>query len=265
MKIFMTITTLAAAAAFLSGCCNHPTQFLSTDAPEPIPVTAVQSSGKIVLDGKIDEKAWQEAAVYDLIYYDASYEQPPRERARVLAQKFEGGKARILYDKDYVYVATEFEDKDVLGYAPNQQMRLHNQGDIVELFLGPTDAMHFWEIQVAPNGKTACFYYLTTDMPSVTELTFQTQLPAGLKSAVAIDGKLNEHKKWDKSWTAEIRIPRKMFADAGSPFAAGKPWTLRFGRWNASHNLYTMQKSYYPEQPYCRYFQRQYFAPLVIK
>ena len=56
MKIFLTITTLA-AAAFMSGCCNHPTQFLATDAPEPIPVTAVQSSGKIVLDGKIDEKA----------------------------------------------------------------------------------------------------------------------------------------------------------------------------------------------------------------
>lgn len=264
MKIFLTITSLA-AAAFMSGCCNHPTQFLATDAPEPIPVTAVQSSGKIVLDGKIDEKAWQEAAVYDLIYYDASYEQPPRERARVLAQKFEGGKARILYDKDYVYVATEFEDKDVMGYAPNQQMRLHNQGDIVELFLGPVDAMHFWEIQVAPNGKTACFYYLTTDMPSVTELTLQTQLPAGLKSAVAINGKLNDQKSWDKSWTAEIRIPRKMFAEAGSLFEPGKQWTLRFGRWNASHNLYSVQKSYYPEQPYCRYFQRQYFAPLVIK
>ena len=261
MKKFLTMAGVTAAAAILSGCCFTQPEY----DPSAEPITVNQSSGKISIDGKINEKAWQSAAVYDLKFYNGTFELPPLEKARVLAEPFSPGQVRLLYDKDYVYVAAKFTDKDIIGLAPGNQMRLQMHGDILELFFHPENAMHFWEFHAAPNGRCAAFYYLTGDMASVTELTGTTRLPRGMKCAAAVDGKINDQKTDDKAWSVELQIPRQIFAKAGTPFAPGKAWRIRLGRWNASHNLYSVQKSYFPEQPYNRSLQRQYFAPVVIK
>lgn len=264
MNKFFVMTGMA-AAALLTGCfCNTPS-CIPTDLPKPPEIAIHKSTGAIKVDGRIDEKAWQKAPVYDLVLYDAAFEQPKREYERIHADKFEGGKMRILYDKDYVYVCGEFVDKDIMAYATANQTRLHNQGDIIELHFAPADAQHFWEIQAAPNNMCASFFYITGDMWSITELTGETKLPKGMISAAVVNGKLNDQKTEDKSWSVEVRIPRKMFADAGTPFAPGKPWLVRLGRRNVSHNLYTLQRGYFPEQPSNRFLQRQYFSPAVFK
>lgn len=265
MNKFLVFTGMAAAAVLLTGCFCNTQDYVPTEIENVPEITVRQSSGAINIDGKLDEKAWQQAAVYDLVYYDNSLDQPKREHLRVNADKFEGGKVRMLYDKDYIYIAGEFADKDIIGYATANQTRLHNQGDIMEIHLCPADAVRFWEIQLAPNDLCAAFFYITGDMWSITELSGVTALPQGMKSAAVVNGKLNDHKKADKSWSVEVRIPRKMFAEAGSPFAPGKPWLVRLGRRNVSHNLYTLQRGYYPAQPFNRFLQRQYFAPVVFK
>ena len=229
MKKILTVAGVTATAAILSGCCF--TQLKYDPAAEPIVVN--QSSGKISIDGKINEKAWQSAAVYDLKFYNGTFELPPLEKARVLAEPFSPGQVRLLYDKDYVYVAAKFTDKDIIGLASSDQMRLHMHGDILELFFYPENAMHFWEFHAAPNGRCAAFYYLTGDMASVTELTGTASLPRGMKCAATVDGKINDQKTEDKAWSVELQIPRQIFANGGTPFAPGRAWRIRLGRWNA--------------------------------
>ena len=260
MKKLLTAAVLA-IMAILSGCHTGTVQY----DPSARPIEIKKCSGKINIDGKINEKAWADAAVYDLKLYDGTFELPPLEKARVQAEKFAPGQVRLLYDRNYVYVSATFCDKDIIGLAPADQMRLHMHGDLLELFFHPENAMHFWEFHAAPNSRSAAFYFLTGDMLSLTELTGQTKLPQGLKCAATLKGKINNQKKADKSWTVEMQIPRQIFAAAGTPFAPGQKWRIRLGRWNASHNLYAVQKSYFPEQPYNRALQRQYFAPVVFK
>ena len=156
-------------------------------------------------------------------------------------------------------------DEDIIGMAPADQMRLNMHGDLLELFFHPENAMHFWEFHAAPNSRSAAFYFLTGDMLSLTELTGQTKLPDGLKCAATVDGKINDQKTEDKAWMVEMQIPRRIFAAEGTPFEPNQKWRIRLGRWNTSHNLYAVQKSYFPEQPYNRALQRQYFAPAVFK
>ena len=261
MKKFLTMAGVTAAAAILSGCCF--TQFEYDPSAEPIAIK--KCSSPITIDGKLNEKAWADAAVHDLKFYNGTFELPPLEKARVLAEPFTPGQVRLLYDKDHVYVAAKFTDKDIIALAPADQMRLHMHGDMLELFFHPANAMHFWEFHAAPNGRCAAFYYLTGDMASVTELTGQTKLPDGLKCAATVDGKINDQKTEDKAWMVEMQIPRRIFAAESTPFEPNQKWRIRLGRWNTSHNLYAVQKSYFPEQPYNRALQRQYFAPAVFK
>ena len=74
-------------------------------AQPPVPRYEVyRATGRIVIDGKPDEKAWQAAPAIEFIF--------PWESQTGAKQKTT---ARLLWDDDHLYIAYECEDTDIVA------------------------------------------------------------------------------------------------------------------------------------------------------
>src|SRR4051794_30106494 len=95
-------------------------------AQPPVPQYQVQrAASRIVIDGRADEKAWEAAAPIELMY--------PWKFQTGVHQKTT---ARLLWDDDYLYVAYECQDSDIVALRTERDDPTYLD-DAVEIFINP--------------------------------------------------------------------------------------------------------------------------------
>src|ERR1700687_4539106 len=95
------------------------------------------AGGKIKIDGKTDEIAWEKAQVIDS--FQVSWQnRKPRTST----------KARLLWDDEYLYFTAEMEDSDLYADITERNgMTWYN--DVFELFFKPSaEKLPYYEFQV---------------------------------------------------------------------------------------------------------------------
>ncbi|MHB8417867.1 MAG: carbohydrate-binding family 9-like protein [Myxococcales bacterium] len=158
-----------------------------------LPVYKVpRAKGRITIDGKLDEPDWARA---------------PSTGAFV--RSMDGGptkyrtEAKLLWDDQFLYVAFTCQDEDVWTSYTRHDDPLYNQ-EVVEIFIDADgDGRTYNELEISPANVTfdADFAERRKDLDRA--VTWES----GMKSAVTVDGTLNDPSDVDRGWVAEAAIP----------------------------------------------------------
>ena len=183
---FRPIIWLVWAAAVIPGCCHH-----TGDDGAAI---AVRANVPIVVDGHLDESAWQHATPYFLKYHDGSIDVKIREIKTCV---------RLLWDEQNLYVAFSCRDDDVFAYLEKRDATVFWE-DCCEIVIAPEKKTEYYEFTVNANGALydACNFF---DHYNV--LHSESKFNAAVDIATSVDGTINNNSDKDHGWIVEMAIP----------------------------------------------------------
>jgi len=190
-------------------------------AAEPEHYECVRAKGPIVVDGKINERAWG-AAPWSGWFVDIEGASKPKPRFRT--------RVKMLWDDTYFYIAAELEEPDVWATLTKHDSVIFHDNDF-EVFLNPTgDTQNYFEFEINAL-NTGWDLFLNKPYRHGGKADNSWEIP-GLKTAVAIDGTLNNPSDRDRGWTVEIALPWEAFRErsgVGRP-KNGDEWRVNFSR-----------------------------------
>lgn len=187
------------------------------------------SASSVNVDGKLDDAAWQKAAWTDwFVDIEGSAKPAPRFRTRV----------KMLWDDTYFYVAAELEEPHVWGKLTKHDSVIFHDNDF-EVFIDPDgDTNEYYEFEMNAL-NTGWDLFLTKPYRHGGKAHNEWEIP-GLKTAVHIDGTLNNSKDTDRGWTLEIAFPWKAlkeYAHKSAPPNDGDEWRVNFSRVEWKHRI----------------------------
>jgi Carbohydrate family 9 binding domain-like len=153
------------------------------------------------IDGKLDDPAWRSAPwTTDFVDIEGSAKPHPPLRTRI----------KLLWDDDNLYIAAELQEPDVKATLTKHDSIIYQDNDF-ELFLKPlADATGYFEFEINAL-NTSWDLYLNKPYDAGGKPDSSWDIP-GLKTAVAIQGTLNQSTDKDRGWTVEIAIPWTAYA-----------------------------------------------------
>jgi hypothetical protein len=191
-------------------------------AAEPKGYVCGRAAGPIQIDGRLDEPAWQ-AAPWTDPFVDIEGDQKPLPRFRT--------RAKMLWDDRFFYIAAEMEEPHVWATITKHDEVIFHDNDF-EVFLDPDGDNHeYYELEINANNAEWDLFLkkpYRDGGPAVNEW----EIP-GLKTAVHIDGTLNDPTDTDRGWSVELAIPWSVlgeFAHRPSPPRDGDQWRVNFSR-----------------------------------
>jgi hypothetical protein len=183
----------------------------------------------IVIDGRVDEKAWQ-AVPWTDAFVDIEGDLKPLPRFQT--------RAKMLWDDTYFYVAAHLEEPHIWGTLTKHDAVIFQDNDF-EIFIDPDGDNHeYYEIEINA---------LNTEWDLFLKKPYRDDGPAlnaweipGLKTAVHVEGTLNDPSDQDKFWSVEFAIPWKVLAEYAhrpAPPRDGDQWRVNFSRVEWRHTV----------------------------
>jgi hypothetical protein len=180
-----------------------------------------RAGGTVKIDGRLDESTWTKAAwtnaFIDIVGPEGV---KPRFQTRV----------KMLWDDEYLYIGAEMEEPDVWATLTAHDSVIFRDNDF-EVFLNPTgDALKYFEFEINAL-NTGWDLFLPKSYSKGGKADNSWEMP-GYKSAVAIDGTINDPRDRDKGWSVELALPWSSFMERsgkGRP-AEGDSWRVNFSR-----------------------------------
>ena len=191
--------------------------------PRPRHYRAERVSAPLVLDGRIDDAAWQQAP-WSEPFLDIRGGSHPTPR---LATRM-----KMLWDDGHLYVAAELEEPHLQASFEVRDSFIYQEDNDFEVFLDPDgDARDYFELEV---NALATEWDLLLDKPYGIggEADHEFDLP-GVVTRVHLDGTLNDPSDTDRGWSVEIAIPFAALGErAGVPLPPrpGDGWRINFSR-----------------------------------
>jgi len=219
--------------------------------------TCFRTPRRLSIDGRLDKRIWNEAPRSPR-YVDLVTGVPGFFDTRMAA----------LWDDDYFYVGVWVEEPNVQAKLSQRDSFIWTENDI-ELFIAGPDC--YYELQVNARGTLYEVFYIWQDAyiqsgfsnrlefdlsshradvlggfqdgmrhgrhPRGARWAFRDWDFPGLKTAVAVNGTLNDDRDIDKGWAVELAFPwRGMSALAQGrslPPVDGDIWRMDFSRFEA--------------------------------
>jgi hypothetical protein len=182
----------------------------------------------IVVDGRLDEPAWQKTAPTREFVH-------PGTGAPLGPGAPLGGTVRVRYDDTALYLAFEARDRNVRGGFDASSVDPHLwTRDTVELMLDPDgdgDNRDYYEIQVNPQGLVFDSRFDDYNSPRVLpDGPFGHQdFDSHLQRAVTVLGTLDDPSDQDRGYIVEAALPWKSLTKAQQvPPKAGSEWRANF-------------------------------------
>jgi len=172
-----------------------------------------------VLDGKLDDRCWQKAAVID------------RFAAFWIATKTarSGTFAYLVWDDEALYYAGSMTDAELRSFGTKRNDTLWN-GDVFELFLKPSALKPaYFEFQANPRGL---IFEMAFPNRASNVGDFTTAPLLGSKAVVALRGTLDQPGDRDEGWTVEGRIRWSAFAPSVGKPKPGDEWLFAICRYD---------------------------------
>ena len=180
-----------------------------------------QPTSSMTIDGKADETSWNHAAwTESFVDIEGTLKPKPTYQTRV----------KMLWDNNYLYLLAELEEPQIWCYYSQHDQIVYHENDF-EVFIDPDgDALNYFEFELnAANTLFDLFLPKPYNSGGKALLTWDAE---GFKSAVSIDGTLNNPNDRDKKWTLEMAIPfksLKMETETEVP-VDGAIWKINFSR-----------------------------------
>lgn len=145
---------------------------------------------------------------------------------------------KMLWDDDALYIGAELEEPHVWGSLTQRDSIVYHDNDF-EVFLSPTADNHrYYEIEINA---------LNTVFDLFLGKPYRDGGPAdhgwdvrGLRTAVHVDGTLNDPSDTDRGWSVELAMPWSSFNRHGGAGLAphdGDHWRINFSRVQWDHRI----------------------------
>lgn len=180
-----------------------------------------QTISEIEVDGKADEVSWENAE-WSEYFRDIEGDKKPEPLYKT--------RYKMLWDSENLYIFTEMEEPHVWAYYTKHDMVVFHENDI-EVFIDPDKSTHnYYEFEV--NAQNTLFDLF---LPKPYRDGGQADIKwnaKGFKSAVFVDGTLNNPGDVDRKWTVEMVIPfSSLSVDENYLFPEnGDIWKIGFSR-----------------------------------
>ncbi len=192
----------------------HPKGYVCYRAPSPV-----------VIDGDLKDAAW-EAAPWTDAFVDIEGDRKPKPRFRT--------RVKMLWDDEALYIAAELEEPHIWATLKDHDSVIFHDNDF-EVFLDPDGDNHLYgELEL--NALNTTWDLLLTKPYKDGGHAVNAWEITGLKTAVKIDGTLNDPRDKDKGWTLEIKWPWKGLKElvhtkrTPVPPKDGDQWRINFSR-----------------------------------
>lgn len=181
-----------------------------------------RADGPVTIDGRLDEKAWESAPwTEDFVDIEGPGMPAPFHRTAV----------RMLWDENYFYVAARLDEPHVWGTLTDRDAVIYHDNDF-EVFIDPDGDNHlYYELEINALGTEWDLMLIRPYRdggPAINAWDIQ-----GLRTAVHVEGTLNDPSDEDEAWSVEIAFPWAVLAQAAgrpSPPAFGDIWRVNFSR-----------------------------------
>ncbi len=191
----------------------HPKRYICQFIEEPI-----------IIDGKLESKEWASASwTEDFVDIEGSLKSIPSLQT----------KAKMAWDSQYFYVGAILYDPHIWATLTERDAIMYHDDDF-EIFIDPDgDGHNYLEFEM--NAFNAIWdllmlypYYIDDGRNYLMNYDIR-----GIKSAVHIEGSINQPDDQDKYWSVEVAIPWQTFEDlmvrGGIP-ETGDQWRINFSR-----------------------------------
>ena len=202
---------LALALGASSAAAQAPNGYLCYRANTPIRV-----------DGRLDDAAWRDAPwTEDFVDILGDKKKHPPLRTR----------AKMLWDDEYFYVAVEMVEPRLWATLTEHDSVIFRDHDF-EVFVDPNGDNHeYYEFEINALGT---FWDLLLPRPYKDggRAVDAWEIP-GLKSAVHLDGTLNDPRDTDRGWSIELAFPIRVLTEqtrSYTPLKDGDQWRVNFSR-----------------------------------
>lgn len=205
---FLTGSVSAALICLLAGV-NAPGQELTYPCRSVSPPPSI--------DGEIAETAWTGSQWLTL-----------RENSQG-GNPVQSGRVAALWDQEFLYIAFDFQDNNILSTITTRDDRLWVQ-DVAEVFIAPSgNDRLYYEFQFSPLSNWRDALVIHHGVKSEFKVLQEWNVEARVKAQAR--GTLENNQDDDIGWTAEIAIP---FADLwladNRPPVHGERWKMNFYR-----------------------------------
>jgi hypothetical protein len=181
-----------------------------------------RAASSVEIDGRIDEAAWDAAPwTSDFVDIEGNRRALPRYRTR----------AKMLWDDQFFYVAAYMQEPHLWATLRKRDSVIYYDNDF-EVFLDPDGDSHLYtEIELNAL-NTVWDLLLVKPYRDGGPAIHAWDIP-GLKTAVHLEGTLNDPSDVDSGWFVEIAIPFAVIAEttrAACPPKPGDRWRVNFSR-----------------------------------
>lgn len=187
----------------------------------PRQYTAIFTSTPPVIDGKIDEAAWRNVAWTEQ-FKDIEGDSKPVPTWNT--------RAKMTWTAEGLYIAAELLEPHVWAYLNNHDDIVFYDNDF-EVFIDPDNDTHrYYEIEI--NAVNTIFdLFMPKPYRNQSGAMFAYNTP-GMKTAVSIQGTLNNPNDTDKGWTVEMFIPfmAVTMGNVAKVPTDGEFWRIDFSR-----------------------------------
>jgi hypothetical protein len=205
-----------------------PVEFADYPFIEPKGYVCYRAPSPITIDGKLDDEAWK-AAPWTDDFIDIEGDKKPKPRHRTCV--------KMLWDDTYLYIGAELVEPHVWGTLKEHDSVIFHDNDF-EVFIDPDGDNHLYAELEINALNTTWDLLLTKPYKDGGRAINAWEIP-GLKTAVHVDGTLNDPRDVDKGWSVEIAWPLKNLGELapGSAPKDGEQWRINFSRVEWQHEV----------------------------
>jgi hypothetical protein len=188
-----------------------------------------RAGGPVAIDGRLDKAVWK-AVPWTDDFVDIEGDARPRPRFRT--------RVKMLWDDQYFYVGAELEEPHVWATLTRHDAVIFEDNDF-EVFIDPNgDSHEYYEFEINAL-NTTWDLLLTRPYKDRGSALTNWEIP-GLKTAVRVDGTLNDPRDTDRGWSVEIAFPWKALGELAhrpAPPKDGDQWRVNFSRVEWQHEV----------------------------
>jgi hypothetical protein len=183
---------------------------------------ALHAEGRMDIDGRLTEPAWARAAWSSaFVDIEGPARPPPRWQTRV----------KMLWDATFFYVGAELVEPHLWATYTKHDSVIFHENDF-EVFLDPEgDNREYYEFEINALGT---YWDLRLPKPyrDGGKAVDDWEIP-GSRSAVHLDGTINDPRDTDRSWSVELAFPWSVLKEhtgRPAPPRDGDQWRVNFSR-----------------------------------
>jgi hypothetical protein len=233
MRIYLIILFIAIACLSLFAETKAPLFPVPQIPIDPEQYNCYHPQGPMEIDGQLDDIEWKDVP-WTTPFADIVSKDMPKPRFQT--------KVKMLWDEEYLYIAAELEEPDLWATLTQRDAVIFHDNDF-EVFIDPDgDTHNYYELEINAL-NTVWDLFLLKPYRDGDKVALDSWDIQGLKTAVHLNGTLNDPSDKDVGWTVEIAIPWKPIGQLEDhyPPRTGDVWRMNFSRVEWRHDVLNEQ------------------------